>query len=160
MAKSKAEINFPGSINDIAQSVQFLFSPELPSIQIRCLITAKVKLVDLQNAIALLDWRYWEQLRNSSDAPLEFLVQWKENNYTKHVKATEVVKEDRLKLGDLIFLGTEFQWQELALRQTQLPSACPIVLEEEPGRNTYEVSSSLLPPSGTKVALILRASRE
>jgi len=156
---SKAEIYFAGSINNVTQSVQFLLSPQLPNIQIRCLIPAEVKLVDLQNAIALLDWRYWEQLRASNDASLELLVQWKENSDTKQVKAAEVVKERQLKLGDLIFLGTEFQWQELALTQPGLSSACPIVpSQEEQQRVAYEVSSSLLPPSGTQVTLILRAS--
>ena len=159
--KRKGEISFPGSISQDSQPVRFLLSPQLPGLQISCLVTAKVKLVDLQNGIALLDWKHWEQLRTTNEAPLELLVQWQENSDIKQVKAAEIVKERRLELGDLMFLGTEFQWQELALTQAGLPSACPIVLpQEEPQRVAHEVSPSLLPPSGTKVTLILRATAQ
>ena len=157
--KSQGEISFPGEISQDSQPVQFLLSPQLPGLQISHLITAEVKLVDLQNAIALLDWQHWEQLRTTNEAPLELLVQWPENRDIKQVKVAEIVKEPRLALGELMFLGTEFQWQELALTQAGLPPACPIVLpQEEPPQVVYEVSPSLLPPPRTKVILMLRAT--
>jgi len=157
--KSQREINFPGSISQDSQPVRFLLSPQPPGLQISCLIMAEAKLIDLQNGIALLDWKHWEQLRTTNEAPLELLVQWQENDDIKQVKAAEIVKERRLDLVDLMFVGTEFQWQELALTQAGVPSACPIVLlQEEQPQVACEVSSSLLPPSGTKVTLILRVT--
>lgn len=158
---SRAVIEFPGSVgNNAAPSVQFIASPQIQDIPIKSLVIAEVKLVDLQNAIALVDWKHLEQLRTTNDAPLELLIQWKENSSTIRLKAAEVVKDLPLKLGNLLFMGTELQWQELAIAQPGLPSACPLVFSPSglpPA--LYEVSPAILPPPGTKVTLILRVSR-
>jgi hypothetical protein len=155
-------IKFPGSIGDeAALSVQFLVSPQLPGVSIKSFITAEAKPVDLQNAIALVDWHYLEQLRTTNDVPLELLIQWDEDNSTKQAKATEVVEKHEPALGELIFLGTEFQWQEIATVQSELPVACP--LSFSPGElppTLYEVRRGVLPASGTEVTLILRASEQ
>jgi hypothetical protein len=155
--KDNAEIIFVGSVNKASQTVHFLVLPSLPDVQIDSPVTAEVKLIDLQNAIALLDWQYLEQLRTTNDAPLELLVQWYENGDTKSVRAAEIVRGQRLKLGDLIFLGTEIQWQEMVMVQPGLPSACPVALPQgELPPPAYKVDSSLLPSSETEVTLLLR----
>lgn len=138
-------------------------------------IIAEARLIDLQKAIALLDWRLWDelwyekqvtsnQLPVTREKELLLFVQWDR----KKIPAQELVlSEDKLEIGDFIFLGSP-HFDHIALEAPPGVDCrlCPIFpLEEkalretfirESGQSGYELNSAIFPSKGTEVSIILK----
>ncbi len=139
-------------------------------------IISEARLSDLQKAIALLDWRLWDELwygktenRRQRTENRKLLVSVKRNG--EEVAAQKLVlTEDKLEIGDFIFLGSPY-FDHIALEAPPGVDCrlCPIFpLEEKAlgelfirgsGRLGYELNSALFPPEGTKVTIIIRLSK-
>jgi hypothetical protein len=134
-------------------------------------IISEARLLDLQKAIALLDWELWDELwyrKNQKskikNQKLKLFVKWGE----EEIAAQKLVlTEDKLEIGDFVFLGSPY-FDPIALEAPPGVDCrlCPIFpLEEKAlrelfirgsGQSGYELNSALSPPKGTKVTIIIR----
>ncbi len=134
---------------------------------------SEARLADLQKAIALLDWRLWDELwyrktenreQRTEDRKLLLSIKWD----GREIAAQELVlTQDLLGIGDFIFLGSPyfdhialkahkdidcrycsmFPLKERALRKKFIRSS---------NQSGYELNSSLFPPKETEMTIIIR----
>ena len=167
------EIRFTGKVRKDEGWVQFLvYAHGYKWLEEESAIVSGAKLVDLQKAIAMLDYKAWDDIwfrRKTPEASkLMLLLEWKEGGVLKRSEAKKLVKtEDPLWIGDLIFLGSPY-FDGIALRGPPARNCarCPIfsleqmVLKEEfrreSGQLGYELDPNLLPPKGTEVTIIIK----
>jgi len=129
-------------------------------------IVSQANLLDLQQAIALLDWKLWDDLwyRKKGGEQLSMSLQWEEGEDLKKVQAREVINtRDALGIEDLVFLGSPY-FDPMVLGSSSWTDCtiCPLfpleqkMLREEfrreSGQSGYEVN---LPPEGTRVTVII-----
>ena len=170
--EDRGKIQFAGQVYKDRGQVQFLvYAHGYKWLEEESAIIAAVKLVDLQRAIALLDWKLWDDLwyRNESEKTKHLLLFLKWDG--KEIAAKEVVTtEDALGIGDFIFLGSPY-FDRIALEAS--PSVdcnrCPIFpleektlrkeFEKPSGQSGYEINSQLMPPEGTQVTVIIQISK-
>lgn len=173
----KGEIQFKGRIfKDSGWAQHLLYLEGYKWLKEESAIISQAKLSDLQKAIALLDWRLWDELRYrktsnqkpvTSNQKLLLSVKWKE----EEVAAQKLVlTEDELEIGDLIFLGSPY-FDHIALEAPPGVDCrlCPVFpLEEKALRETfirasgqsgYELNSEKMPSQETEVTMIMRFSR-
>jgi len=179
------EMHFKGKVQKNKDWVQHLvYLHGYKWLKEESAIISEVKLSDLQKAIALLDWRLWDELwyrKNQKSPPeadphsagkvksqeLSVFVKWDE----EEVAVQELVlTEDKLEIGDFIFLGSPY-FDHIALEASPGVDCrlCPIfhleekVLRElfirESGQSGYELNSERIPPQGTEVTIIIRLSK-
>ena len=169
----KGQIQFAGRIFKDQGWVQFLiYARGYKWLKEESAIIADVKLADLQKAIALLDWRLWDELwykktedgeQETENRKLLLFVQWDR----KKIPAQELVlSEDKLAIGDFIFLGSPY-FDHIALEASPGMDCrlCPVFpLEEkalrelfirESGQSGYELNSPLFPPEGTEIRIAI-----
>lgn len=182
----KGEIWFKGKVFKAQGRVQHLVYLEgYKWLKDESAIKASARLVDLQRAIAILDWKLWDEIyygkevsRNPSGLTehsdpekqenrrkkLLFFIQWDK----KETPAQELVLTgERLEIENFIFLGSPY-FDHIALG---VPSGvdcrlCPLfALEEkalrelfvrESGQSGYELNSERMPFQGTGVTIIIR----
>ncbi|MBU3934085.1 MAG: hypothetical protein KKH11_05420 [Candidatus Omnitrophica bacterium] len=163
----KGKIQFKGRIFKDNEWVQHLLYLEgYKWLKEESAIISNAELSDLQKAIALLDWRLWDELwyRKTSNQKLLLSVKWDE----EEVAAQKLVlTEDELEIGDLIFLGSPY-FDHIALEAPPGVDCrlCPVFpLEEkalretfirESGQSGYELNSAIFPSKGTEVSIILK----
>ena len=170
--EDRGKIQFAGQVYKDRGLVQFLvYAHGYKWLKEESAIIANVKLVDLQRAIALLDWKLWDDLwyRKQSEETKHLLLFFKWDG--KEIAAKEVVTtEDALGIGDFIFLGSPY-FDPIAFEAS--PSVdcakCPIFpleektlrkeFERECGQSGYEINSHLMPPEGTQVTIIIKYKR-
>ena len=173
---AKAEIKFTGKVYKMEKWVQFLIYVDgYKWLKEESAIISEARLVDLQHAIALLDWELWDKLwygkserGNLKDKMRKLSVFVKDEE--KEAAAEDLVlTEDVLEIGDFMFLGSPY-FDSRVLEDS--PGAdcrsCPLfpleekVLREEfkrgSGQSGYELNSSLFLPEGTEVTIIIRAT--
>ena len=136
-------------------------------------IVSPANLIDLQMAIALLDWQLWDQLwfRETTGREIEVYVEWIGGSKTE---ANELIRLPyHVGIGDLVFLGSPF-FDPLFLdrcAQTLICLAikqgyqCPLFFLQESveekftracGAAGYHLKPGRLPPPGTSVTVIIR----
>ena len=137
-------------------------------------IISSAHLIELQNVIALIDWKLWDQLwhgecpmsevRDPRSKVFKVFIEWGE----EEIGADKLVlAEDRLGIGEFIFLGSPyFDYTSLIRHRGVDCELCPIfplkqkALREkfirESGMSGYELNSSLFPPEGARVRIIIR----
>lgn len=166
------EIHFTGKVYKNEGWVQFLlYAHGYKWLKEESAIVCGAKLADLQKAIAMLDYKIWDDLwfgrKTKRTKKLVLLLEWKEGGLLKRSEVGELVKTaDPLWMQDLIFLGSPY-FDGIALEASPATDCarCPIfsmeqkVLKEEfkreSGQSGYELNSSLLPPKGTEVTIII-----
>ncbi len=171
------EMHFKGKVQKNKDWVQhFLYLHGYKWLKEESAIISEARLSDLQKAIALLDWRLWDELwykktedrrQKTENRKLLVSVKWDE----EEVAVQELVlTEDKLEIGDFIFLGSPY-FDHIALEASQGVDCrlCPIFhLEEkvmrelfirESGQSGYELNSERIPPQGTEVTIIIRLSK-
>lgn len=169
----KGEIRFSGRVNRDRGWVQFLlYARGYKWLKEESAIVADADLVDLQNAIALLDWQLWDDLwfRKETERAkqLSLLVQWEEGGRRQALKAQALVTaEGPLEIGDLIFLGSPY-FDQIVLKESPaaICARCPLfdmeqeVLRKEferaSGRSGYEIDPALMPSVGTEATMVIR----
>ena len=170
--ENRGRIQFAGQVYKDRGPVQFLvYAHGYKWLKEESAIIAAVRLVDLQRAIALLDWKLWDDLwyRKESEKTKHLLLFLKWDG--REIASKEVViTEDALGIGDFIFLGSPY-FDPIALEAS--PSVdcnrCPIFpLEEKAlrkeferpsGQSGYEINSQPMPPEGTQVTIIIKYKR-
>jgi len=167
------EIRFYGEVRQNEGWVRFLvYLCSYRWLREEAAIVSLAYLVDLQMAIALLDWRLWDELwhRETTGQEIEVSLKW----HGEEVNANELVQLPyRLGIGDLILLGSPL-FDPLFLarcRQTIVCVAlgerpqCPLFFLQESveakfvracGSAGYQLTDDNLPPVGTKVTVIIR----
>ncbi len=170
--EGRGKIQFAGRVYKDRGPVQFLvYAHGYKWLKEESAIIAAVRLVDLQRAIALLDWKLWDDLwyrKDSEETKLLLLfLKWDGNE----IAAKEVVRtEDSLGIGDFIFLGSPY-FDPIALEAS--PSVdcakCPIFpleekalrkeFEKPSGQSGYQLNSHLMPPEGTRVTIVIKYKR-
>ncbi len=170
--EDRGKIQFAGQVYKDRGRVQFLvYAHGYKWLKEESAIIASIKLIDLQRAIALLDWKLWDDLcyRKESEKTKHLLLFLKWDG--KEIAAKEVVtSEDALGIGDFIFLGSPY-FDPIALEAS--PSVdcakCPIFpleekalrkeFEKPSGQSGYQLNSQLMPPEGTQVTIIIKYKR-
>ncbi len=164
--QTKGEIRFPAKIVKNKGWVQFLvYVYGYKWLEKESAIVSQVKLVDLQKAIAYLDWKLWDDLYlNKKDRRLKMFIKW----HRKEFAAEDIVKvrDEETSIKDFIFLGSPF-FDPIALEAPPAATCdtCPVYTLEEKslrkefyrasGKSGYELNSFMLPARGTKVEVIL-----
>jgi hypothetical protein len=171
----KREIYFKGRVSKDKGWVQFLvYTRGYKWLEKESAITSEVELADLQKAIALLDWRIWDDLwyrrRTPRSKKVLLFLQWREKGKLKKIQGAQAViveEGDFLGIEDLVFLGSPY-FDPVALEASSLVdcSRCPIFpLEEkalreefirESGRSGYRINSDLFPSRGKEVLLLIK----
>ena len=163
----KGEIRFAGRVRKDKGWVQFLlYAQGYKWLEEESAIVADARLADIQKAIALLDWKLWDDLwfRREVENEPSLLIEWS----GKRVEARELaMAEDPLGIRDLIFLGSPY-FDPIVLQESALVdcSQCPYLrleqealreeFERESGESGYELDPARMPPQGTEVTIILQ----
>lgn len=162
----KGEIYFKGKVQKTEGWVQFLiYLRGYKWLKEESAIVSDAKLADLQKAIALLDWKLWDELwHRKTDEGLSLSIKWDR----EEVKAQELVlAEDRLRIGDFVFLGSPY-FDQIALEAPPGVDCklCPVfplekkVLSElfvrESGRSGYELNPERMPAQGIEVTIVIK----
>ncbi|HIC94100.1 MAG TPA: hypothetical protein EYP09_07610 [Anaerolineae bacterium] len=161
------EIRFAGRVRKDEGRVQFLlYAHGYKWLEEESAIVADARLADIQKAIALLDWKLWDDLwfRRKMENEPSLLIEWK----GRRVEARELtMAEDPLGIGDLIFLGSPY-FDPIVLQESALVdcSQCPYLrleqevlreeFERESGKSGYELNPARMPPEGADVTIILQ----
>jgi hypothetical protein len=167
------EIRFYGEVRQNVGWVRFLvYLSSYRWLEEEAAIVSPASLVDLQMAIALLDWQLWDQLwhRNVTGQEVEVLLEWQGGM----AEANELLQLSyHLGIGDLIFLGSPLFdplflarcVQTVVCVALQQRPQCPLFLLQESveakfvrpsGGVGYQLDGERLPPPGTKVTVIIR----
>ncbi len=163
----KNQIHFRAKIFKLAGWVQHLIYLEgYKWLRKESAIISEAKLIDLQRAIALLDWKLRDKLRYKKveNHKLPVSIGWN----GKEITGQELVlTEDKLEIGDFMFLGFSY-FDQAALKSPVHMDCrfCPLfpleekVLREEfkreSGQSGYELNTLLFPPKETEVTVIIR----
>ena len=170
----KREIKFTGEVNKKEKWVQFLiYIYGYKWLKEESAIISEARLKNLQDAIALLDWKLWDELwyrkfksRELKDKRQKLSVFVKDKE--KEVAAQELVlTEDVLEIGDFIYLGSPYFDSRVLEDSPRVDCKhCPLfpleekVLREEfkreSGLSGYNLNSPLFLPRGTEVTIIIR----
>lgn len=168
-----SEIRFTGKVHKNEGWVQFLlYAYGYKWLKEESAIVSDAKLVDLQKAIAMIDYKIWDDMwfrrKSEGTKKLTLLLEWEEGGVLKRDEAKEFVKtEDPLWIEDLIFLGSPY-FDGIALWGSPARDCwrCPIfpleqkALREEfkrkSGQSGYELNPNLLPPERTEVTIIIK----
>lgn len=169
------EIRFHGEVRQAEGSVWLLLHlAGYQWLEEEAAIVSSARLIDLQQAIALLDWQLWDRLwlreGGEHDTGAEVLIGWDGDK----VAANELIQTQYcLDIGDLIYLGSPF-FDALFLtrcKQTVLcialsnHSQCPLFILHETieakfvrgsGERGYHLIHERLPAVGTAVTVIIR----
>ncbi len=172
--KERGEIRFSGKVQKCEGWVQFLiYLQGYKWLKDESAILSEARLIDLQNGIALLDWKLWDELwygktsnqkSETRNQNLLLFLKWDE----EEISAKKLIlTEDRLEMSDLIFLGSPY-FDPIVLeapRGIDCASCSIFPLEEkalrkefvrELGRSGYELNSEVLPEEGTEVTIIVK----
>lgn len=161
----KGEIQFKGKVFKDKGWVQHLvYLQGYKWLKDESAIISEARLTDLQRAIAILDWKLWDELYFERKAKMPIFVKWRGKEIPGHEL---VLVKDNLELGDFLFLGSPY-FNHIALG---VPSGvdcrlCPLfALEEkalrelfvrESGQSGYELNSQRMPFQGAEVTIIIR----
>jgi len=167
------EIRFYGEVRQNEGWARFLvYLSSYKWLKEEAVIVSPAYLVDLQMAIAVLDWQLWDQLwhREITGQEIEVSLKWQGGK----AEANELIElRYHLGIGDLIFLGSPFFDPLFLARcdQTIVCVAlkqryqCPLFFLQESveakfvracGNAGYQLTDDKLPPVGTKVTVIIR----
>ena len=174
----KGEIRFDAEVQKREGWVQhLLYLHGYKWLKEESAIISEAKLADLQKAIALLDWRLWDELwykKNQKskikNQKLKLFVKWGEEEIAVQELVLTEDKGHKLEIGDFIFLGSPY-FDHIAFEAPPGVDCrlCPIFpLEEKAlreifirgsGQSGYELNSAPFPPQGTEVTIIIRLSK-
>ena len=167
------EIRFRGEVRQAEGSVWLLLHlAGYQWLEETAAIVSSARLLDLQKAIALLDWKLWDQLWQGKDCGegVEVRIDWGGDK----IAANDLIDtEQRLDISDLVYLGSPFfdalfltrckrTMFCLALKRRDL---CPLhILHEtieaklvrECGQRGYLLNYERLPVAGTAVTVSIR----
>jgi hypothetical protein len=167
------EIRFSGEVRQNEGWVRFLvYLSSYTWLKEEAAIVSPASLVDLQMAIARLDWQLWDQLwhRNVTGQEIEVLLKWQGGR----AEANELLQVPyHLGIGDLIFLGSPLFdplflarcAQTVVCVALQQRPQCPLFFLQESvevkfvrpsGGVGYQLDGEQLPPPGTRVSVIIR----
>lgn len=169
------EIRFRGRVRQADKSVWFLIHVAgYQWLEEAAAIVSSVRLIDLQQAIALLDWQLWDRLWQRQDQDyhqrVEVLIDWG----GVMICATELIDTPyRLGISDLMYLGSPLFDSLFLARCEQAAlcmalshrSQCPLfilhaTIEEkfvrECGQRGYLLADERLPTAGTEITVTIR----
>jgi hypothetical protein len=167
------EIRFYGEVRQNEGWVRFLvYLFSYRWLEEEAAIVSPASLVDLQMAIALLDWQLWDQLwhREITGQEIEVTLEWQGGM----AEANELLQPPYpLGIGDLIFLGSPLFDPLFLTRCVQTivcvalmeGPQCPLFFLQESveakfvrpsGGVGYQLDGERLPPPGTRVSVIIR----
>ncbi|MCL0073371.1 hypothetical protein M1N93_00710 [Dehalococcoidia bacterium] len=168
------EIRFPGRIRQNEGWVRFLvYLTSYRWLEEEAAIISPANLIDLQKAIALLDWQLWDQLwfREITGQKIEVYLKWPGGG---KAEANELIQLPyHLGIGDLVFLGSPLFDPLFLARCAQTLTClalkqgyqCPLFFLQESveekftragGAAGYHLNPERLPPPGTRVTVIIR----
>jgi hypothetical protein len=165
------EIRFYGEVRQNEGWVRFLvyLSGGYRWLMEEAAIVSPAYLVDLQKAIALLDWRLWDKLwhREITGQEIEVFLQWQ----GERAEANDLLQLSyHLGIGDLILLGSPL-FDPLFVARYKVCVAlgdrfrCPLFFLQQSviekftrpcGTAGYHLDGERLPPVGTAVTVIIR----
>jgi hypothetical protein len=167
------EVRFYGEVRQDEGWVRFLvYLSSYRWLEEEAAIVSPASLVDLQMAIARLDWQLWDQLwhRNVTGQEVEVWLEWQGGR----AEANDLLQLPyHLGIGDLIFLGSPL-FDLFFLARCLQTIACPVLgqrdrcplffLQERveakfvraSGGVGYQLDGERLPPPGTRVSVIIR----
>lgn len=168
--KSKNIIEFSAKVAKTSGYVDFLLYVDgYKWLKTSCAIISNVKLSNLQNAIAFLNWELWDELwvkgEVSSASPPEIFIRC--DNVDNEAVSFVNVGDEILEIGDFVFLGSPyFDPVVLQDKSTLNCEKCPIYEIEEralrkrfirsSGRSGYELNQKSMPPEGENVIVVLK----
>jgi hypothetical protein len=165
------EIRFYGEVRQNEGWVRFLvhLSGGYRWLMEEAAIVSPAYLIDLQKAIALLDWQLWDKLwhREITGEEIEVFLEWQGGG----VEANELLQLPyHLGIGDLVLLGSPF-FDPLFVTRYKVcvalgdRSRCPLFFLQESvvekftrpcGSTGYWLDGERLPPPGTRVTVVIR----
>jgi hypothetical protein len=165
------EIRFYGEVRQNEGWVRFLvyLSGGYRWLMEEAAIVSPAYLVDLQKAIALLDWHLWDKLwfRESTGQEIEVFLEWQ----GERAEANDLLQLPyHLGIGDLILLGSPL-FDPLFIARYKVCVAlgdrfrCPLFFLQESveakfvrpsGGAGYQLDDERLPPVGTAVTVVIR----
>jgi len=182
--KNKEEVYFTGRVAKIKGWVQFLIYVDgYKWLEEEAAIISDARLKDLQLSLAFLDWKYWDEFYymkrgeeidlNTKELKPELLLQWKEDNKFKTIKAQDTIiirkKKDYLKLPGFIFLG--YPLFDSIVLDSELRTSClgcpffPVeektlrqLFKRKSGESGYEINTEVIPPLNTEINIIIKKS--
>ncbi|HAZ30279.1 TPA: hypothetical protein DCY65_01750 [Candidatus Acetothermia bacterium] len=169
------EIRFAGEVRQAEGSVLLLLHlTGYQWLEQEAAIVSPSRLVDLQQAIALLDWRLWDRLwqgeREAGGAAVEVRIGWG----GEEESATDLLDTRySLGLGDLVYLGSPL-FDPLFLARCERTALCVALIRRDQcplfllhdaieeqlardcGQRGYRLNPGRLPPVGTPVTVLIR----
>ncbi|MFQ6065689.1 MAG: hypothetical protein ACE5K3_00235 [bacterium] len=168
----KRKIHLTGRVVRTKGWVQFLFyAPGYLWLKEESAIIIDADLSSLQTAMALLDWKLWQQLweKRSRDGDVKVKLNWENGN---SVLAPKLLKKaDDTGFSDLIFVGSPyFDEAVLGGRFSGPCSLCPLFTLEEralrkefirpSGKSGYFLDEDSMPPKGISLKITIELGRE
>jgi hypothetical protein len=168
--KLKNTIEFTGKVAKMSGYVDFLlYVYGYKWLEKSCAVISDAKLSDLQNAIAFLDWKLWDELWTkggvSSESQPEMFIRY--GSVNNEAAGFINAGGEALEIGDFVFLGSPY-FDPVVLRDKSSLDceSCPVYeLEEKTlrkefirgsGKSGYELNQKTMPPEGEKVIITLR----
>lgn len=162
---TKKEIRFMGKVTKDKGWQQFLiYVHGYKWLKEKSAIVSEAKLVDLQQAIAALDWRLWNDIyiKNIQSRDLSLFIEY---NNCRVSSEKLIVSDDKLSFQDLVFIGSTYFDAAVLGNPPELScDRCPIYnLEQEilnkkfirkSNKTGYVVKN--MPPVGTEVTIIIK----
>jgi hypothetical protein len=165
--RSENTVSFPGVVTRDKGWVQFLiYAPGYRWLEQECAITAMTSLISVQNAVAGLDWKVWEDLW-AQRKRVPGIDVWITHDGVRHRAQDLVFASEELHLKDLLFVGSPY-FDAVALdpKSAGICAACPLYPVEqeflkqeavrESGRSGYELNQERMPAPGARVEITLR----
>lgn len=168
--KSKGTIEFSGKVVRASGHVDFLLYLEgYMWLKNRCAIVSDAKLYDLQNAIAFINWKLWDELWAEGRLVSEKMPEMSLRCSNKERKPQDLtdVRGEALGLGDFVFLGSPY-FDQIVLRGETVADCnkCPAYRLEEKtlrkkfirksGKSGYNLNPANIPPEGKGVAVTIK----
>lgn len=175
--KNKGIIWFDAVVTKNQGPVQFLlYLQGYKWLKDDCALVSQSRLKDLQEALALLDWKTWDDIwnrkRNQQTQKHRMEIVWIEEGQIKRIKADDLVDvkeiDKPLFLWDFVFLGSPY-FDRVALEAPSSLSceSCPVfALEEKALRQEfvrksqesgYKLKPDILPKEERKVRVEITA---
>lgn len=168
---AKREIRYKGKVHKDNGWVQFLIHMQgYKWLKEESAIISDVNLQDVQNAIALLDWKLWDDIwyrkNTARTKKVNIFVKW---NNTENNARNLVHADDYLFPQDIIFLGSPYFDSVVVENKAIDCKNCPIfpiekkVLKKsfrrKSGQSGYKLNSKKMPPKNSDVTIIIKIEK-
>lgn len=165
----KGEIKFAAVVQKNKNWVQFLiYISGYKWLKKDSAIISSAELTHLQNALALLNWKMWDDIwYRKRRQKLNIFIRYKD----EEVPASNLIlSRDRLHPEDIFFFGSPY-FDEVVFNTAKGVDCtrCPIyplekkalkkLFKRKSGLNGYKLNSKIFPPVGEKVVVIIRLER-